>query len=102
MTRKAIKEKILIAINKDPRKKDFKRVSLFGSYAYGKPSKRSDVDVLIEFFPKTQIGYFELSRIQRSIQKEVKKKIDLLTPGAISKFFRREVIDKAEQIYGKR
>lgn len=102
MTKEAIKEKILVAINKDPRKKDFKRVSLFGSYAYGKPSKKSDVDVLIEFLPTVKIGYFELSRIQRGIQKEVKRKVDLLTPGAISEFFRREVVNKSEKIYEQR
>jgi len=36
------------------------------------------------------------------MQKEVQKKVDLLTPGAISEFFREEVLNKAEKIYEKR
>ena len=102
MTKKIIREKILEAIEKDPYKKYIKKVSIFGSYAYGRPSKGSDVDVLIEFKPKSVIGYFELARIQRNMQKEVQKKIDLLTPEAISEFFRKDVLNKAEKIYGKR
>lgn len=102
MSKKTVKKRILAAIEKDPHRKDFRRVSIFGSYAYGKPSKGSDVDILIEFKPKAVIGYFELARIQRNMQKEVQKKVDLLTPGAISEFFRKEVLSKAEKIYEKR
>lgn len=102
MSKEIIKKKILSAIKKDPYKKDFLKVSIFGSYAYGKPRENSDIDVLIEFKPRSVIGYFELARIQRNMQKEAQKKVDLLTPGAISEFFRKDVLSKAEKIYGKR
>ena len=69
-----MKKRLLRAIEKDPHKKDIKKVSLFGSYAYGRPSKRSDVDVLIEFTPKAKVGYFELFDIQDNMKKHVKKR----------------------------
>ncbi|MFH1182852.1 MAG: nucleotidyltransferase domain-containing protein [Candidatus Moraniibacteriota bacterium] len=102
MSKKTVRKRILAAIEKDPHKKDFRKVSIFGSYAYGKPNENSDIDILIEFTPRAKIGYFELARIQRNMQKEVQKKVDLLTPGAISEFFRKEVLIKAEKIYEKR
>ncbi len=102
MNKTEIKKKIKQAIEKSPHKKDIKRVSIFGSYAYGKPHPKSDVDILIEFKKNAPIGYFELSDIMRDFQKKVGRKVDLLTPGAISKFFRHDVIKKAEKIYEKR
>jgi len=83
MTKKVVKGKILEAIRKDPHRKYIKRVSIFGSYAKGRPSKRSDVDVLIEFTPKAKIGLFELFDIQDNMKKYVGKKVDLVTKGGL-------------------
>lgn len=102
MTKEAIKEKILVAINKDPRKKDFKRVSLFGSYAYGKPSKKSDVDVLIEFLPKSSITLFDLVEIQSNMKESVGKKVDLVTRDGLHEFIKEEILNNAQTIYQKR
>jgi len=99
MSNGEVRKRLLKAIENDPHRKYIKKVSIFGSYAYGRPNKRSDVDVLIHFKPTAKIGYFELARIQRNMQKEVKKKIDVLTPAALSEFFREDVIKKAQTIY---
>ncbi|MFH1326353.1 MAG: nucleotidyltransferase domain-containing protein [Candidatus Falkowbacteria bacterium] len=99
MNKTEIKKKIKQAIEKSPHKKDIKRVSIFGSYAYGKPHPKSDVDILIEFKKNASIGYFELSHIQRNFSKSIDKPVDLLTPRAISRFFRSSVIKKAQKIY---
>ena len=101
MSKEEIKQAIAKAVDKNPYKDDIQKVSLFGSYAYGVPDANSDVDVLIEFKPDAVVGYFKLARIQRHMREFVGKKIDLLTPQAISKYFREEVLNKAELIYGK-
>lgn len=99
MDKEQIKQTIRQAIDTDPNKKDILSVSLFGSYAYGMPTSDSDVDILIEFKPNSVVGFFKLARIQRHMRKFAGKKIDLLTPQAISKYFRNEVINKSEIIY---
>lgn len=61
MDKQEIKNRIFQAIEKDPLKKDVKKVSLFGSYLRGTPKEDSDVDVLIEFKPSARIGFFRLA-----------------------------------------
>lgn len=102
MSKKEIKKRLLQAIKNDPHKKDIKKVSIFGSYAYGRPSKRSDVDVLIEFTPRATIGYFELFDIQENMRKHLKKKVDLVTRGALDKYIKNEVLANAQTVYQKR
>ena len=58
------------------------------------------VDILVEFKPTAKIGFFEFVRLQRRLSDFVGKKVDLLTPEAISKFFREKVVKEAELIYG--
>jgi len=102
MTKKIIREKILEAIKRDPHRKYIKKVSIFGSYAYGRPSKRSDVDVLIEFTPRAKIGLFELFDIRDNMKKHVGKKVDLVTKGGLDKYIKEEILANAQQIYQKR
>lgn len=97
-----IKKKLKKSIQRNPYKNEINKVSLFGSYVNGKPRKNSDIDVLIEFTPTARVGYFKLAEIQREMNNAVKKKIDLLTPEAVSKYFRAEVLKQAETIYEKR
>lgn len=101
MSKEEIKLALKEAVEHNPYKEDISKVSLFGSYAYGTPGTDSDVDVLIEFKPDAIVGFFKLARIQRHMRESVGKKIDLLTPQAISKYFRDEVLQKAELIYGE-
>ncbi len=101
METKQIEEKLIEAIENDPHRKDIRKVSLFGSYVYGQPREDSDVDVLVEFEPDAPIGLFEFVRIQRRLSEFSGKKIDLLTPSALSKYFRDEVLANAKTIYEK-
>ncbi len=101
MEKQEIKEKIKEAIEKNPHKKDIKKVSLFGSYVKGTAKKDSDVDVLIEFKPSASVGFFKFVEIQDSIGNHIGKTVDLLTPEAISQYFRNEVLSQSESIYGE-
>ncbi|HRZ94957.1 MAG TPA: nucleotidyltransferase family protein [Candidatus Moranbacteria bacterium] len=101
MSTEQIEQKLIEAIEKDPHKKDMKKVSLFGSYIYGQPREDSDVDVLVEFEPNSSISLFDLVHIRRNFSEFIGKKVDLLTPSALSKYFRDEVLAKAKTIYEK-
>ena len=101
MDKQNLKEKLLQAIMQDKYYADIKSVAIFGSYANGMPTEDSDVDVLIDFEPTAVIGFFALSDIKDNFEAFLQRPVDLLTPQAISKYFRNEVLEQAEYVYEK-
>lgn len=101
MSKQELKKKIKESVEKDPLRKDIKKVALFGSHAHGDFKDGSDVDILIEFLPSARIGFFKLAQIKRNMEQNINKPIDLLTPEAISKYFRDQILKEAEVIYEK-
>ncbi len=101
MDKQEVKKKLLKAVKDSQHLDAIKSVAIFGSYVNGTPSEDSDVDVLIDFEPTAVIGFFTLSDIKDGFESFLKKSVDLLTPQAISKYFRDEVLAQAEYIYEK-
>jgi predicted nucleotidyltransferase len=101
MGKEEIKKRLLEAVENDPHKPDIKSVAIFGSYVNGTASQDSDIDVLIDFEPTAVIGFFALSDIKDNFEAFLQKTVDLLTPQAISKYFRDEVLQQAEYVYEK-
>ncbi len=99
MDKQQLKQNILEAIKNEPAKKDIKKASLFGSYLHEEQTAESDVDLLIEFKPTAKVGFFELVRLQRRLGEFIGKKVDLLTPQSLSRFFKKKVLAEAEDIY---
>jgi uncharacterized protein len=99
MTKQEIKEKLLDAVRRSPHFADIKSVAVFGSYVSGSPTEKSDVDVLIDFEPTATIGFFAMSDIKDGLEASIGKPIDLLTPQAISKYFKDKVLAQAEYVY---
>ena len=56
------------------------RVALFGSYASGKATKESDIDLLVEF--KKPIGLAFMDMVEY-LEKALGSKTDILTPAGI-------------------
>ena len=99
MTKQKIKQRLLTAVKNDPNSADIKYVALFGSYVNGTPREDSDIDVLIDFYPQSIVGLFKYIDIQENLSQALGKKVDLLTPQAISKYFRTRVLQEAEVVY---
>lgn len=76
-----------------------KRLALFGSVLRPDFDSESDVDLLIEFLPGAKIGYFKLVEMQDQLADLIGRRVDLLTPGAISPYFRDDVLAEAQVIY---
>ena len=74
------------------------RLALFGSVLRDDFSPQSDIDVLVEFEPHVRIGlrFFE---IQRELSGLLGRRVDLNTPGFLSKYFRDEVLAEAQVQY---
>lgn len=99
MGKAEIKIKLAKALESCPHRESIKSLAIFGSYVKGTAGKSSDLDVLVEFMPESGIGFFELFDIQEALEANVGIHIDLLTPQALSKYFRDEVLAQAEYIY---
>lgn len=56
--------------------------ALFGSYVRGDASENSDIDFLINF--PTDTTLLDVVRLQRSLQENLQKKVDLVSYNAIS------------------
>ena len=76
-----------------------RRLALFGSVLRDDFRPESDVDVLVEFEAGTRIGYFGFQRLEDELSALIGRKIDLNTPGSLSRYFRDEVLQEARPIH---
>jgi len=74
------------------------RLALFGSVLRDDFTPESDVDVLVEFEPGTRVG-LRFFGMERELSEILGHKVDLNTPGFLSKYFRDDVIAEAEVLY---
>src|SRR3989338_7817066 len=72
-----------------------RRLALFGSVLRDDFRPDSDVDVLVEFEPGHAPGW-EFFSMQDELSEVLKRKVDLNTPGFLSRYFRDRVIREAE------
>lgn len=77
-----------------------RKLSLFGSVLRDDFTSDSDVDVLLEFEPETRVG-LRFFRLERELSEILGYKVDLNTPGFLSRHFREEVLHEAEVLYEK-
>jgi predicted nucleotidyltransferase len=76
-----------------------RRLALFGSALREDFTPDSDVDVLVEFEPGTRVGMIRLAGIELELSNILGRKVDMNTPGFISKYYREEVLAEAEDQY---
>ena len=73
------------------------RAGIFGSYARGEQTKKSDVDILVEL--RDDIGLIEFAGLKLLLQKVLKKKIDLVEYGSIRHEIKDNIIKEGISIY---
>jgi len=72
-------------------------LGMFGSTARGEAREDSDVDLLVRFGDNTNIGLFELDRVQRDLEIKFGKKVDLVTK--LNKYILPEAMKDLKTIY---
>ena len=80
------------------RRNHIRRLALFGSVLTDRFGPDSDVDVLVEFEPGKTPGW-EFFDLEDELTEMLGRKVDLNTPGFISRYFRDEVMAQAENLY---
>ena len=81
------------------KKNHIRKLSLFGSALREDFNPDSDVDVLVEFEPNTRVGLIRLAGLEIELGEILGRKVDLNTPGFLSKYYRDKVLAEAEVQY---
>ena len=81
------------------RRNHIRRLSLFGSVLRDDFGPDSDVDVLVEFEPGARVGLMRLAGMEIELGDLLGHKVDLNTPGFLSRYFRDQVLAEAEVQY---
>ena len=77
-----------------------RRLALFGSVLRDDFRPESDVDVLVEF-ESGHVPGWEFFDMEEELSKIVGRKVDLNTPGFLSRYFRDKVLSEAEVQYDR-
>ncbi len=93
--KKAIKNitKIAVPILK---RNDVVKAGIFGSYARGEQKKNSDLDMLIQF--KGNKNLFDLVGLKLDLEKNLKKKVDVLTYKSINPLLKKYILNDEVRI----
>lgn len=79
-----------------------RRLALFGSQLKGTAAPDSDIDLLVEFEPAHVPGLIGIADMELELSALMKgRKVDLRTPGDLSRYFRDEVMRTAEVQYAR-
>lgn len=74
--------------------------AVFGSYAKGKATSESDIDLLVRFSkPKSLLSH---ANLERRLSEVLEKKVDLVTEKSLSPYFKNEVFENLQVLYGER
>lgn len=74
-------------------------LAFFGSVLRDDFGPTSDVDVMVEFKPGTEIGLMALSRMQRELASVVGRPVDLVTKSGLKPRIREAVLASAEVVF---
>jgi len=76
-----------------------RKLALFGSVLTDRFTAESDVDVLVEFEEDHVPGLFGFVRMEAELSAITGRKVDLRTAEDLSRYFRDQVVARAEPIY---
>ena len=80
------------------RRNHIKRLSFFGSVLHDDFRSDSDVDVLVEF-ESGHVPGWEFFEMEEELSQILRRKVDLNTPGFLSRHFRDKVLAEAQTQY---
>jgi hypothetical protein len=81
------------------RRHHIRRLSFFGSVLGESFRPESDVDVLVEFEPEHVPGLLTLAGLEIELSELLGRKADVRTAEDLSRYFRDEVVAKAQLMY---
>lgn len=89
---KTLKPKIVTVLKRH----GVSQAGIFGSYANGTYTKKSDIDILVKF--KGRKSLIDLANVELELEKVLKRKVDLLTYNSINPLIRKQVLKEEVRI----
>jgi hypothetical protein len=83
------------------RDNDIVRLAIFGSFARGDQTAKSDVDILITFKREAVKTLFDLVEIESELKKVFNRKVDLVTADGLSPLLKEEILSSARVVYAE-
>ncbi|MDR1678561.1 MAG: nucleotidyltransferase domain-containing protein [Prevotellaceae bacterium] len=72
---------------------------VFGSYARGEETRKSDIDVMVRFSKNADISLFDYIRIIHGLQDTLHKKVDLVEEGQLRRWVQDTVENEKVVVY---
>ena len=93
---KELRKKILPTL----RREGVEKAAIFGSFAKGRQTKKSDIDLLV----KMQAGktLFDLVGLKLTLEEKTKRPVDIVTYNSLDPKLRKEILKTEQVIYEKR
>jgi uncharacterized protein len=76
-----------------------RKLYLFGSVLREDFQAQSDIDVLVEFESGARVGMIRLAGLELELGEILGRRVDLNTPGFLSKYYKDKVLSEAEVQY---
>lgn len=73
------------------------KIGIFGSYSRGENTENSDIDILYSF--ENSISLFNLISLKESLEKNLQKKVDLVSDKYINPKLKSQIINDLKLIY---
>lgn len=74
------------------RKYKVKEIGVFGSFVRGDAKKRSDIDILVDFFETPDL--FQFVELQDFLSRKLKRKVDLVLKSSLKPHIGRNILDE--------
>ncbi len=78
---------------------DVSLLALFGSFVHGQATRKSDVDLVVQFDHPTDKSLLDLIRTERQMGRVFKRKVDLVTLNSLSPYIKKDVLRTMRVIY---
>lgn len=88
---------ILLSHQKEIEAFGVKRLGIFGSFTRGRQTEKSDVDILIEFFPEKK-NFKNFIHLTFYLENLLSRKVEVVTPEGLSSYLRPAILKEVEYV----
>lgn len=92
MTLTRIKKRIIPIL----KEYDVRSALVFGSFAYGRAGRASDLDLIVEFAGKKSL--LDMVSLKLKLEETIKRGVDILTPNSIHPLIKKQITKKTVRV----
>ncbi len=75
---------------------DVTKAGIFGSFARGDFTKKSDLDILVEF--KKGKSLLDLARLELELEEKIKRNVEIITYNSLNPLIKKQVLKEEVEI----